>query len=92
VDEVTYIREWTGGKFLADVGTLEDVVLISGSDGTDPGSGCASLTAGNSPIVDFHIGPLTFGERGLAKRIPGRPAITLAPKQHCSVDLTPRRC
>jgi hypothetical protein len=34
VDEVTYIRDWDKGvKFLADAGTLEDVVLmLSGSD------------------------------------------------------------
>lgn len=87
VDEVTYIREWDKGvKFLADAGTLEDIVLmLSGSD-----SGLIQEARmrfpgrrGANSIVDFHIGPLTFGEYvDLAKRIPaaGRQSL-LAPKR-----------
>ncbi|MCB9462143.1 MAG: ATP-binding protein [Candidatus Eisenbacteria bacterium] len=86
VDEVTYIREWDKGvKFLADAGTLEDLVLmVSGSDSTLIQEARMRFPGrrGTSSIVDFHIDPLTFREYvNLAKRIPkgGRQSL-LGPK------------
>lgn len=85
VDEVTYIREWDKGvKFLADAGTLEGIVLmLSGSDSALIQEARMRFPGrrGANPIVDFHIGPLTFREYvDLAKRIPtaGRQSL-LAP-------------
>ena len=79
VDEVTYIREWDKGvKFLADAGTLEGIVLmLSGSDSALIQEARMRFPGrrGESPIADFHLGPL-------AKRIPtaGRQSL-LAPKR-----------
>ena len=81
-------------KFLADAGTLEDVVLmLSGSDSVlirearmrFPGRRGASST------VDSQIGPLTFREYvDLATRIPptGRQSL-LAPKRDVSESTRP---
>jgi predicted AAA+ superfamily ATPase len=85
VDEVTYIQNWDKGvKFLADAGTLEDVVLmLSGSDSALIQDARMRFPGrrGTSPIADFHLGPLTFREYvDLAQRIPatGRESL-LAP-------------
>ena len=87
VDEVTCIREWDKGvKFLADAGTLEHIVLmLSGSDSALIREARMRFPGrrGASTVVDFNIGPLTFGEYvDLARRIPaaGRQSL-LAPKR-----------
>lgn len=75
VDEATYIRDWDKGvKFLADAGILENAILmISGSDSAIIQEARMRFPGrrGTSAIVDFHLGPLTFGEYvDLAKRMP----------------------
>lgn len=66
LDEVTYIKDWDKAiKYLADIGALEEVVLVlSGSDlilmqdarKRFPGR------RGKVPKVDFHYYPLSFSE------------------------------
>ena len=96
VDEVTYIRDWDKGvKFLADAGTLEDVVLmISGSDSTLIQEARMRFPGrrGTSPIVDFHLGPLTFREYvDLAQRIPTAGRASLLAQTSAIAEDTRRR-
>ncbi len=96
VDEVTYIRDWDKGvKFLADAGTLEDVVLmISGSDSTLIQEARMRFPGrrGTSPIVDFHLGPLTFREYvDLAERIPAAGRASLLDPDRAITEETRRR-
>jgi len=65
LDEVTYTRDWDKGvKYLADVGALDDVVLVvTGSDLVVIQDARLRLPGrrGPSEVVDFHLHPLSFG-------------------------------
>lgn len=74
LDEVTYIRDWDKGiKYLADAGTLENVVLVlTGSDLVIIKEARMRFPGrrGTASTVDFHLYPLSFLETvKLKKRI-----------------------
>jgi len=66
VDEVTYIKDWDKGvKYLADAGSLENVVLmLTGSDLIIIREARMRFAGrrGMSGTVDFHLYPLSFRE------------------------------
>ena len=66
LDEVTYIRDWDKGiKYLADAGTLENVVmLLTGSDLVIIKEARMRFPGrrGTAGTVDFHLYPLNFLE------------------------------
>lgn len=66
LDEVTYIRGWDKGiKYLADAGTLENVVmLLTGSDLVIIKEARMRFPGrrGEAKTVDFHLYPLNFLE------------------------------
>lgn len=66
IDEVTYIEGWDKTvKYLADIGALENVVLVlSGSDLALMSDARKRFPGrrGKAPKVDFHYYPLSFAE------------------------------
>ena len=66
LDEVTYIRNWDKGiKYLADVGMLENVIImLTGSDLALIKEARMLLPGrrGHADTVDFHLYPLSFLE------------------------------
>ena len=66
LDEVTYIRDWDKGiKYMADTGTLENIVLIlTGSDLVIIKEARMRFPGrrGTAATVDFHLYPLSFLE------------------------------
>lgn len=66
LDEITYIKEWDKTiKYLADIGALEQVILVlSSSDLTLTQEACKRFPGrrGKAAKVDFHYYPLSFGE------------------------------
>jgi predicted AAA+ superfamily ATPase len=71
IDEITYIRDWDRAiKYLADIGVLENVVLvISGSDTVLIQDARKRFPGrrGKADQVDFHYYPLSFRETVLLK-------------------------
>ncbi|MBI1954704.1 MAG: ATP-binding protein [Proteobacteria bacterium] len=66
IDEITYIKGWDKGiKFLADVGILDDVILVlTGSDLVLMKEACARFPGrrGQADQVDYTLYPLSFHE------------------------------
>lgn len=73
LDEVSYIRDWDKGiKFAADSGLLNDTILIiTGSDMMILQEARARFPGrrGKSPVQDFHLYPLSFGEFVKLKKV-----------------------
>lgn len=71
LDEITYIKDWDKGvKYLADSGTLENIILIiTGSDLVFIQEARMRFPGrrGRAAVVDFHLYPLSFRDTVLLK-------------------------
>jgi len=73
LDEITYVTQWDRGiKYLADAGLLHDVVLVfTGSDTLVLREARTRFPGrrGSSPVVDFHLYPLSFLDAVRLRRV-----------------------